>query len=598
MIKLVCTWFIVGVSLWFLDLKQVPNYGLFVLCGLLSFPFYQFIRQWSLLRRRAFLAHVANSESRIRSLLWNSHFAQMVSVFPAIAAATVLLTTTNSLKISGQYDAWVLFAGLIGFLLVLPRVRRRLKAQIQPEHEHAVAIRVSFWTVFLLMLAVSITLWIFVYQVPDVRHLAWQPFIESEFSIGRAGANSELAGYLIGAQKALDGMAWHFMQTASLPPVAWLIFALYQALQLYVVFIFFISFYLLLQRSPNQPSGLSPVLKQLGFWQFLLGIVLIAAVVGVYVLSSKTEIQVPSEVEEVVEPQNLTCTRDMLRELEDTSEAHLQQQEERLTRLVEDNVATELDSLFGQLEQGVDLFLDWNFSMMGQYTQMYVLGRAAVTENEFEADLNARFMALSGVNMDTSMHGISTRLNETLQTNLQNMSGAQNTWVQGQFARLRNEYDCGLEAIPTFQFEEFTTYSGVGMGALGTAAYSGIRLTRFTLAARVAIQRALARRGAVRAVQTTSSAGTGSICGPLVLVCGAAVFVGADYALVKADEYAHREQLHAELIEALETERGRIETSLNEQSQLIITHFQQELSRQQEEKFNILRDGLTRKSPN
>ena len=512
----------------------------------------------------------------------------------------LLLTTVQNLcKNAGAIrhgGCW--FAGLVGFFLVLPRISRRVQVQVQPEHAQAVAIRTAFWLVFALMLFVSMVLWIWVYQVPDVRHLEWLALAESEFAIGQATARSELAGLIVGAQLALDSMFWYFMQTAEAPMLAWLVFAFYQALQLYIVFTFFVSFYLFFLTSNPKSTRSSGWVRKLGVGPFLVGIFSLVSVYVLFALGSAQLERVANERIATSESPEVTCTRKLLSELEEASDSHLQEQEHALNMQIEGYIGTELDVLFSQLELGVDAFLDWNFSILGQYTQLYMLARAGVSDREFEEDLNTRFMSFSEVDMDDELAGITNRVYQTFEGELQAVSNAQNSWVSAQFTQLRGEYDCGLAAMPTFQFEEFTTYSGVGLSVLSASAYTGFRLANFARVARMAIQRAILRRGAAKAGQSATSAGAGAVCGPFVLVCGAAIFAGADFALVKADEYANRERLRAELMAALTTERARIESSLNEQSRWAIESFQADLAEQQEEKFNILRDGLLRKPPN
>src|SRR5690554_6600710 len=67
-----------------------------------------------------------------------------------------------------------------------------------------------------------------------------------------------------------------------------------------------------------------------------------------------------------------------------------------------------LDQVFALAETGVDNFLDWNFSLRGQYTQLLFMGTAAIGEQSFSDYVSARmddFIGNSTASGLTEMHG-------------------------------------------------------------------------------------------------------------------------------------------------------------------------------------------------
>lgn len=617
-LKISYLWVAMLAALYLLQSRQqfavIPDYGLVILLLLLSIPFYQFSFQWALLRRRAFLAHLTSEQSVVRGLLWDSHIVRVLTVFPAVLAAVILLLTITAMRNPAEWG--VLVFGLMGYLLLLPVIERKLSKDIAEAHRRAVAIRTTFWLVLVVIVVISTALWVAVYSVPDVRHMDWQRLVALRFEQGQAMSSNMLAGYLLGLREAIDGLVWYFMQSASgseqvsatAQILGWVIFALYQAVKLSVVLLFFVSFLLLARHGYNgfqdkSDKSFGDALKVIGLWHFLIGIGLILIVwAGLsFAQRAVTEGAGDTSAEHVVTERKSPqpCTGEIVDPFVTEADEALVEREATLNSQLDSYIAAELNNLFMQLERGIDPFLDWNFSMRGQYTMLVGWAAAQASDHELDQAIHQRFMEFAGVNTNEALESMAGRINATTQIGLQRLSGVHAAWLESEFAQLKERSECEITASVNVSFSDITTYSGVGTGAISSAAVLGsARLAAFAAAARRAVTRAFARRGAVRGGQLATGAKTGALCGPLVVLCAPAIFVGTDYALIKAVELRNREAMREQLLTALHDERQRIEQSLTEQTRFVVHETNQQIRQRQDQQFNILRDGLTKNSAN
>ena len=263
------------------------------------------------------------------------------------------------------------------------------------------------------------------------------------------------------------------------------------------------------------------------------------------------------------------------------SRLHFAEGEQQAREQVEAELARRLDHLFGAMEQRVPDFLDWHYSLRGEYTRLglWALGGLGVLDED-----RVREEALGRLvpaDLDTELELLGLALDHRL---AQQAHRTREGWLAELTELLdRRQVPSPLETPDT----------AIRLDALG-ARLTGYEDPEFLrrlsashlvaggvmaapLAARLAGRQALAgsgraatARGATRAARAGTGAGTGAaVCapgGPLALGCavaaGAAAWLATDWLLLGLDETLNREEREAQLRQSLAELRGEMEQEM------------------------------------
>jgi hypothetical protein len=276
--------------------------------------------------------------------------------------------------------------------------------------------------------------------------------------------------------------------------------------------------------------------------------------------------------------------------------AGLAAQQAEFNAALEQQLQAALDQAFARAEAGVDSFLDWNFSLQGQYLQLWYLGRSVTGGEPFD-EYMARIM---DAHVDDALGPLLDTLGPELEAELRARVAAA---YEGQAALLHSvleRSECLQPELPEFALDASMHKSLVGFGAVG-----GILATRLgaRVGARVmgreAVRRmfaAIAARFGARAAAATQAGQAGALCGPWAPLCavgiGAAAWVGTDVVLNEIDEALNREEMRAEMLAALEAQRAELETALRAQYLAAASDMFQSFADYQQQVFNPYRGVL------
>lgn len=261
-------------------------------------------------------------------------------------------------------------------------------------------------------------------------------------------------------------------------------------------------------------------------------------------------------------------------ELERRAERQWRAFRERLVRRelpeTEDAIRRGIDKAFAPIYTGLPAFLDWHYSVIGQYTQ---LGQAAL--GTLQEEFSARLFAGLRERVASASADVDQVLGDELRRSIR-------LWVRNEgqtlpTEALRTTYQGILDAVVTDTVERFTVTavtSGVaaaGAGAAGMvgAAALGRGLTRRLAAS--ATGRTAGRAGAgvgSRWGTAMVGAAVGAVVGPVGaaisgVLAGAAAWLALDSAFVNIDEYLNRSSFERDLIELVNESKREIETALS-----------------------------------
>ena len=594
-------------------LLHTPCWGLPMLVAVAAWPVWHYQQEYLLFQRRAVLARATHADSGLRRWLWAGTLSRGLQVIVALAWASLLLAFGALLK----PEHWMLLAldTLLLALMVGP-VRRRMARQVR---EREVGVLARRWPLLLLNLVVLslgfLLIDFFVLGAADTRGLSWHGVIEQTLSEFSAVAACPLVGLLVGLVAAVERLTWHLWEllVPSLPGVelklaAWALLLLQAGVIAYAFTRLQLGVVGLLDA---RKLRLASITGDSSFSKaFVLTILLLALpyFYALYKLRGFDPSDLQAEARQVLSWANpcvpdeaaiATLEQGLDSELESTRMAARQQAGAR--------VDATLDSLFEDVRQGVDHYLDWYFTVIGEYERLAAvatgdlgqlmgaeLERHLFDEPDFSGRLAEANQAITA-DSEQQMMSLHRRLGQRVATDTQ-------------------ANRCGLGGLDLSAFGDLgrdgmRASASAGGGALLAVASSKLlaKKTAAAVVGKVAAKKsfttaaALIGKGAAKKGGSVllSAAGAAALCapgGPLAVVCGVAVgaatWLAIDKALVEVDEAVFREQMRDDILAVLEEQRGELASSLKEQHYATIDAMAVVSQRAAERLFIPARDGL------
>lgn len=239
-------------------------------------------------------------------------------------------------------------------------------------------------------------------------------------------------------------------------------------------------------------------------------------------------------------------------------------------RQTEGAVQDGIEAAFAPIYEGIPAFLDWHYSVIGQYME---LGQAAFgrLQEEFAARL---FADLEGRIADASA-GVDRVMRDEMRESVEQ-------WIRDEAQTLptqalRTAYQRMLDATVPATIQRFTVSavpSGIvaaGAGGAGTAATAAVakglakKLTASTSVKTVG--KAVARIGSPFGAAAAGAA-AGAVLGPAGaaiggVLAGATAWLALDSAFVNVDEHLNRSELERELIGLVDESKEQVKTALS-----------------------------------
>ena len=548
--------------------------GLAVVLLVFGWLAYQYLEPMRMLRRRALLSHVTLEASWVRRRLWAGYLLRFRQAILALCTAALALSMAAGLR---PYEWWLLLASVATFALLLGPLSRRAARHVLPAYRDALALRAAFWVNLALAAAALALLQVFWAEMPDAGGFAPLEMAAAALDAERSRAALPVAGWLLGIGAAGEAATWQLLQAAR--PAegglwAYLVAAFavlaWNGLKLGSIWLLLLGVVSAAQRrlgpaaAPGETAGPRSEAGLGDGRGFGLSAVALA-LLGLALFRAAPE-SPPEWL--ALDPCAFRAPVERRVAAAQAGRA-LENQETEFNAALERRLQAALDEAYAHAEAGVERYLDWNFSLQGQYLQLWYLGRSMTGGEPFEA-------AMAHV-MDAHVNEALAPLFDTLGPELQAEIHARVVAAhEGQAALVRSvleRSECLQPELPDFALQASLEKSLVGFGAVG-----GILATRLgaRVGARVmgreAVRRmftAIAARFGARAAAATQAGQAGALCGPWAPLCaagiGAAAWIGTDLVLNEIDEALNREEMRAEMLAALAAQRAELEAALRAQ---------------------------------
>jgi hypothetical protein len=552
--------------------REMPCWGVFLMLALASWPFWWQRVEYFLFRRQLVLEGAMQPGSRIRKVFWKGSLMRVVQVLAALVLAALLLAFLSRL---GVYHWLMLAIDVPVIVLIHELANRRLAGTVRGEYCGIVARR---WPVLLvngLLLTLAFMLTDFYLAgVVDTRSFSWQELARLSFS-GSVDVSTCLPwGVVSGAVATLEMLAWHGSQLIipGLPDlnmqyIAWGAFLLRAATVAWLYTALLLGMIGLLERrAAGRPAGTAGNTVSLVFLTTILFLAVIFYAASLGLVRLLEDMQAPVEIFDPATAND--CRPDpvaraqLIAQLDDEVAATRGETIE----LVSSQAGKSVDALFADVGQGVDSYLDWYFTVLGEYQRLAAVFSADVAGTMSE-QLSSHLFANS--NFDQ-------RLAE-LDDQLAGMATDRFVALTPQLSDSIARADCmpdDLASLPpsTLNYDALRASvaagSGVGMGLVTskllasktTSAVVGkVAAKKSFQTGAAVVSKTLAKKGS----STLLSTGVGTaICaptGPVAILCGVTAglvtWFSVDKALVELDEAMNREEMRADILAVLDEQR-------------------------------------------
>lgn len=589
-------------------LRLLPCWAIPVAVVVLAYPIWVGMRESSLFNRRMILQGATLEDASVRRLMWPGTIGSILRILPALAFAALLLAGGTLL----EFPEWTLvFADALLLVLLQQGMQRFWAGQVRPEMLGALVRRWPLQLTNLGILALAFCLLNFFWlSAPDLRLLDWKQVAEDAFRAQSQGLTCPLAGWLVGVLSAWDQGSWALAQrlipglpSQGLRLLAWVLYLAQLSLfslivtRLYLGVLAWVEYRKLRLETWTGSNTLEKT--------FIITILVLLVPTLLLSLSvrdidpAKFQFQVPTLLAQLDPCQRQQGETKEVRADLDSQVTALQQ-----ASIDEQNrrIDQEIDQLFAPVEARVDDYLDWYFTVIGEYERLIALAAGNFTEllsDELEGRLftNTDFL--------NRLSGLDQQMTKDALDRLSNLSQSVRDQLAGQLAAnpcLRVTLD-----MPGFDRLNRDAYRAGGAILAGTAASlaakelitttvaKAVSTASIKAATKAAAKLAAKKAGSVLASTVTATA----VCSPLgpgAVICGAVAGVGTwlvvDKVAIEIEEAFSREQIRADILSAIGEQKQQLATELKQRQAALITQLGNQFKQRVDGLFIPARDGL------
>jgi hypothetical protein len=543
---------------WLLPLLPEPFWPIPLVIAALPLAWH--LVEWRLVKRRALLAGLMRDDGQVRAWLWRGWLLQIGALLAAVAMMTALYLAASLL----DWQHWTALAAYVLLLaLAFGPARAALRSEVEGQHL-GMAVRHGplHWLGVLLLAAAFLGLG-FVLDQPDLRGEPFAAVLEAAYKEGAAPAEAASLQLLLGAANAVRTGVWYWAQIVGSEldrPAAWLFWL---AFLLGVGGIAsLMSAWVLAGIGLVERAGRASLLRAR---PFRLGFVATLAVIAaLYAWASTTMPRLPlapaglpDRMVAYLDP--CSTSRAAAVEAVATAGDALSAAAGREALRTQEEIELAVNGAFVAVEPAVDLYLDWYFSLTGEYARIWesLFGdSAAYLAGKFEEMV----LAEQRPRLADALGEIESRSADRVQALATRHSAALRAAFQGSRCLAAAQPEIRPSAVGAGPRHVYGATAGSAAGlAAGLAV--GARPLAGRLFGRTALKRGFsATGGAAAGAALCGASGPGAVlCG---VVAGVGTWIAVDVLVLWGDEYLSRDGMRAELMAALDEARRELTEAL------------------------------------
>jgi hypothetical protein len=588
-----------------LAVLKAPCWVLFFVVAAIAWPIWRYQREYALFERRAILAGLTHEAHRIRRWLWTGQISRLLQVFVALFWATLLLAFASLL------DPWhwaVLAVDAVVLAVLVRPVTMWLAGEVRARQSGLAARRWPLAWINIAILGLAFfAVDFFLVGAPDTRGLAWHEVAGKAFVEINANAACPVAGGLAGGLSALNALAWHAAEILipSLPSqglkwVAWSLFLLQAGVIAFALTRLHLGLVAFLDRRQLQ-SG-EPAESSRAFLVTMAVLFVLGAGTALAMRDfDASSLTAPSR-QAVAWANPCRTDPDVLATLRANLDSRLQKVRFEERARTGERADAAIDALFAQAENAVDGYLDWYFTLGGEYQRLGALlvGQSAESMRQ---ELERRvFGEAFSARLEQASHQIAQASQARIFEAAVGLGAEVRSTVQSKPCLLG---EIELPALGSIERDALRA-SSAALGGTGVAFATGLLARR---AASAAATRAGSKRvfqGAARlggravtkraGSTLLAAAGGAAVCGALAPLCalaaGTVAWITLDKALIEIDELRFRDEMRAQLLESLRLQKAELAGELRTLHNAAIDQAVSDIQQSVQRAFVPVREGL------
>lgn len=581
-----------------------------------SIPIWIAQRERALSGRRILLDGATCEHSMLRRLFWSGQITSALLFLIAPFLGLVALVLASQL----QKEHWfALGFALLLFAMLTPLLYRIFGGGLKLEYASVIMRRWPLRFTFFVLTVLSM-LWVdfAIVGAPDLRAMHWREIVTDAFEQTRGRFDCGLVGATAGVAEAAGALGWHLAQIVipgqpamEIRVVAWLLFLLPSGLLALTISTFVCGVIALTENRRKSNQHPREKAFSLGFF----AVIAVAAAITIYAKSRISAIDPALFAAPVVAVGALLdpCrSENALTEAETTAlKANagnvVRETQAKIDAARGEQIESAVATIFAGAEGRVDEYLDWYFTVTGEYSRL-----VAAVAGGFPELMQRRLeeTVFGGVNLEGKITDLrETVLASTLESYLSVASETREGLEQAiagnsclkDFMQFPTNFS--VEADVRRAASAFATGSVVGSTASAALAKKVVSSTlakvatkqSFKLAAGAAVKAASKKGGASLMAAGAATA----ICapsGPIAILCGAGAgaiaWLGTDKLFIEVDEALHRDDMKADILVTLSEARDELGSHLRSEQVKLSNHLSAAVQSTVDGVFVPRRDGL------
>lgn len=573
-----------------------------------AYPVWLAQRESFLFDRHILLTGATRDESSARRWFWKGLIGSILRVPPALFLTTLLLA--SSVRLTAQH--WlVLFADAGIVALGYWWFQRHAAREVRPELLGVFVRRWPLWLANLGFLTLAFFLLsFFVLGAPDLRQSSWHSAAEQAFQAQSHALACPWAGKMSGLVAGLDQGFWALAQQfiPNLPDVvlraaAWSLLLLQVGLFSLAVTSLQLG---VLSLVESRAIRLESVTGESTLAKTFIVTILVLALPFLY-----ASLQLRDLDFEDLDPPSATVLN-WIDPCRGQAEANAGIQTElndsvsvardAITQQADRRIDREVDLLFAPVESKVDDYLDWYFTVIGEYERLAALVAGDFAQHMAEqletrlftsADFHARFEQTDQALTEETLADLST-LSREIKDQLRAQAQAQPCMR----AAMNTEH---LAKLDRDVWRASAAGASGAMAGVATAMVS--KKVAATVVAKVGAKKSVQAAAAMAAKKgggvLAGALGGAAVCspaGPAAIGCGivagVVTWLVVDKVAIEIDEAVSRDAMRADILAALAEEKANLKTALQQRQASLIGSMTQDLQMTVDGVFIPARDGL------
>ncbi|MEH6638681.1 MAG: hypothetical protein V7717_05365 [Porticoccaceae bacterium] len=595
-----------GVQLVCSHAQDLSFLSLILLSTLIALPIWFYKIEYSLFARRAILTAGGQDGSIIKRVLWQGQLSKAFSLLVSFTFA-ILLISFGSLF---EPEYWlIIYVDVFIISLIMHFSSHIIEDESNAEAQGIFHRRFAHGTNLIIIVFATSFFDFYFIGAPDLRGMDWHIIFQNELNYYTTTSANEWLGWIIGVKSGIDSLAWYLMQvyipeihSLTVKIIAWSLFLIPTAIS--VSFILFVLLGCLTILDHKEKKDWKLLGETVSSKSFMAALLLLASFYfyGTYAIAT-------TDWSKVIQSANTQlskidfCDRESISKNQRNITLTLNSQIDRKTQVTEEEInqliQEKLSPIFAFAEQGVDSYLDWYYSVSGEYFRLYVAGKSLATDsNEYITMMSNKTQQYL---FDET--GVSKQI-EALDFEATNIVKQH---LLNPYQLLLSEDYCTLKSTTAsaHSFEgNFNTAGAMAPVTLLRLSGKGVSKRIATAIAGKALAKGATKMVAKKAVSggavwagVAMGATLGAAGGPVLAFAGGfggalAVWFGVDIAFITTEEHFYRDGMRSEMMVTIEEQRVILEQQLKEKYAYQVQLISNQLQGVVTDTFIPARDGL------